>query len=1047
MPNIFDQFKSLVGEQLEKAKQDQDTLQVAARQAADVVAAPPATVAEGMEALNTPESAQVAENSLAVAGSLSPVPGILPKAEAITGVAKGGFSSSLAQAKSLVDEVAAGIETGLFSQADLVAATQRYNAALDKAARHTSQVAARKMPKKFAEGGMVEAEPEGLDRFLLSDQHKKITLSPNHNNEPEGLDDFISAELREEQYGGLGQQTLAALEGGASAATFGLSTGLQTALGADPEAIRQRAEENPLARAVGAGAGLIASSFIPGVGAANLISKGGAAAAGAVGLGKVAGGSFVRQVGADAVKGAFEAALLQGGEEISKAFTNDPKQSAETAMADIGLASVMGGVFGGAAGAALRKLGAVKDAVDSPGTFVSELDRPALDAGEFQASIVHSDTLSTKDKAKILFGLSEEKPDAATIREAGQRIGAPVLEGMTSASKLVQQAEDSLINGVPTLSGMRRRGLYEQGYKAAAGTVDNALGDGSKYTKAELGNIFKSSLKSQISEENAPITAIYGRLKEMSDAVPVGKDLFSGLESQLKNIPEIRVSPNSPSGQMAKRLLNDLENVKTVDDLKVLKSSLWDNLPPTAPAGEKRMASVLSDMLGNLEEKSIINAAKGSLNPVEFGTWQAEKEAASRAYKPFINKVKTLSEQLGKGRVYGVKDALNFLDDLTPEEVTQKLFAKNNSEFLKFFAKEFPEQHALMQEYQKGVLREMASGAGDLSPKVLFNKLNKMEPEILKSVFTADELAKLKDAETYLRAFPKNFNPSGTSGMSAFRSFFESPTGALIGNARDLGIEAFIKMSAKAPEMADASYLGKATVKAAQTTQKAIKAILDPDKVVMPVALAANIASRDKIKRMVEEYSTDPSQMLDKGASNPVPEYNQAFAESMARAVSYLATLKPNTTPANPLDAPPVPNAVEVAKYNRAVDLAQQPLLILKHIKDGTLLESDIAAVRTIYPALYQGLVQKLTDQVIEAKSKGRLIPYNVRLGISQFIGQPLDSTMTATSIMSSQPKPPETPQPGAGKPPSASSMKGLQKMPQTYQTSTQTREQRAQRD
>lgn len=877
--------------------------------------------------------------------------------------------------------------------------------------------------------------PEGLEEFLAA---PASSVAPEPSGVPEGLDAFIEQDLKEEKYGTLGQQALTAVEGAGVGASFGLSTGLEKALGVKPEDMQGRKEVNPGLHTAGEVAGLASSALIPGLGEANLMSKAGLAGAEAVGLGAAKAG-FVSQVGHHAVRSAFEGALFQGGDEVSKAFMEDPTQSAETAITDMGLSAVLGGVFGGAFGAAAQGLKKV-----APGAFVSELDRPALDAGDFVATIKNSDVIEPKAKLGIIEGLTEQKPNAGEIKAAAERLGAPVMEGMTSASKLVQKAEDALISGVPTVSGMKRQQLYASGLQKATGAVDEVLGAEGVHSKAELGNVFKDNIIQKLEEQNAPIKAMYDKLKEVQDIIPIEKDVVASLQDSLSAIKELRVAPSSAEGKMVRRVMDEIGNSKTVDDLKAFKSTI--DVSPTASSGEKRMAGILRDKIGELEEQAIESAAMKAQftgRPVEAAALKAERKAASAGYKAFIGKVQTLSEQLGKGRVHGVQDAINFIRELTPEQVTQRLFSKNNSEFLKFFSKEFPEQMELMKNYQKSALRDAASKSGELSPKVLFNNINKLEPEIQKALFSKEELLRLRDAETYIRAIPEKFNPSGTSGMNAMREFFQSPTGMAIGNARDFALEQFVKLVNQAPEIKNAVALGDATVKGWKMTAKAVKGVFTAGKDTLPSNVVPLITKREKLAKLVAEHSQNPDKLYQIGDNNPVDEYNQAFAATSARAVQYLNSLRPNLDPKSPLDAKMPANPAQTAAYNRALDIAQQPLVVLKHIKDGTLQPQDIVTLKTIYPALYNRLSQGLMSQMIDTVNKGETVPYSTRLGLSLFMGQPLDSTMTPQGISSAQPSPEQQAQRqmDQGKAPAASSMKGLEKLPQQFRTPSQAAE------
>ncbi len=205
----------------------------------------------------------------------------------------------------------------------------------------------------------------------------------------------------------------------------------------------------------------------------------------------------------------------------------------------------------------------------------------------------------------------------------------------------------------------------------------------------------KKSISEQIEEQNAPIKALYDEIKQYHDIIPLSERSGPAIARNIKELQELRLSPSSPEGKLAARVMREIDNLKTVDDVKTYKSMLSRSISPTASSGEKRMVGILSDKLTDLEESSIERFARNNMKtPEAFQKVKGlieQRKAANAQYKEFIGKVKDLSEQLGKGRVYGVQDALNFIKGLTPEQVTNRLFTKNNSQFLKFFEKEFPQ--------------------------------------------------------------------------------------------------------------------------------------------------------------------------------------------------------------------------------------------------------------------------------------------------------------------------------------------------------------------
>lgn len=918
------------------------------------------------------------------------------------------------------------------------------------------QKASRSQPvQKLADGGEVAQSMEATSVNVIDPSSGEIGSIPEADLKDAIAQGYTPAtpeqletHFKTQKYGTLGEQTKTALEGAASGATFGLSTGLETSLGlADAEDIRSRREVNPNVHALGQVAGLAASTLLPGMGEAGLLAKAGKGAASAVGLGG-RGAGYLSQVGADAVKGAFETALFQGGDEISKAFSQDPSSTAEHAVAEIGLAGVLGGVFGGALGATMRGLTKLNP------SFVSELDMPKVESGDLKGTIENSDLIPELKRKGLLEGLTAEKPEAKEIRAAAERLGnAPVLEGMTSSSKLIHDLESSLLNGPPTVSGMARRDAYKEGQKLAESAINEALGDGVSFSKAELGDNLKKSMISKINQESTPINELYDLVKSGTSHIPLSEDAAPAIMNSIKGIQELRLSPSSPEGAIAKRVMNEIKNLKTVDDVKTYKTILNRSISPTASSGEKHMVGVLSDKLSDLERNSVERFALKSADSPEAKNKVLDliqqRKVADAAYKPFKQDLSTLLEQLGKGRVHGAQDAIHFISHLTPEEITTKLFSKKDSEFLKFFEKKFPEEMDLLRSYQKGVLKEKASSSPRWTASLL-RDLNKLEPEIQKSLFKPEELSKIKDAEIYLKSFPANANPSGTAHMEDIKEFFKGPGHIALANVRDAGVEKFIQAVANNESVNQAMSLGKSTVKGWNTASRALKAIFNPDTLQMPAAIVPSEATRNKLDKLVAEYSKDPTQMLGMGDSNPVPEYSAAFAQTGLKAIQYLNAIKPKQSQGGPLDTKREPSAAEKYQYNKALDIAQKPLSILKNIKDGSLTLQDVTTLRTIYPSLYNTLSQRLTDEIIEASRKEILIPYKTRMSMSLFLGQPLDSTMTPSGIMASQmvsqsgqKSAAQLPMQEGVQPKGVKSSPALQKMPGMFQTPEQARQQR----
>lgn len=190
--------------------------------------------------------------------------------------------------------------------------------------------------------------PEGELVSVDSNNLSKATSQGFTQATPDQVDEHFL----QQKYGGVGGELKAAAEGAANAATFGGATAIEKMAGRTDEDILGTRKANPIAYGGGELLGLGASAVVPGLGeasAAKLLGEGGAAAAELLGLGGETAG-LMSKLGAKTVSEAAQMAAYQGGSEISKLIVNDPEQSAQSAISDIGMAALLGAGTGAAFG-------------------------------------------------------------------------------------------------------------------------------------------------------------------------------------------------------------------------------------------------------------------------------------------------------------------------------------------------------------------------------------------------------------------------------------------------------------------------------------------------------------------------------------------------------------------------------------------------------------------------------------------------------------------------------------------------------------------------
>lgn len=186
--------------------------------------------------------------------------------------------------------------------------------------------------------------------------------------------------------------------------------------------------------------------------------------------------------------------------------------------------------------------------------------------------------------------------------------------------------------------------------------------------------------------------------------------------------------------------------------------------------------------------------------------------------------------------------------------------------------------------------------------------------------------------------------------------------------------------------------------------------------------------AREALKNHLTDLSVNPQKLLDVGGSlgESLPGHAAQLGAMAGNAVQYLNGIKPMRSKNRPLDNLSPVDKMDEEKYNKHLDIAQNPMLVLHKAKEGTLSPQELMTLKVLYPQLHKNMLEKVNESLVDAKSKGKDIPYKQRQSLSTLLEEPLDSTMTVpymqAIIKSSMPsEPSQNPQQGKSKPKRAS--------------------------
>lgn len=868
-------------------------------------------------------------------------------------------------------------------------------------------------------------------------------------------------EANQAKYGGLKQQAISGLEGVGQGIAGPLAPMAEKALGVPEEDILGRQKANPITHGVGEAAGLI-GGVATGVGEGALLEMAGKGAAELAGLS--GGTSLAAKIGSSAVSQAAEMAVLQSGNEVSKMILNDPETSAQSAIANVGLAAALGGATGG---------------------FVTGAVNPL-----WKATVgPHVESFFTGFAGK-LGGVEGALGDAeGLIARAGLETPEEI-KAVIDGSPKAHQLHSALSQSDTSYAGKQYQEALHQYNNKAANKIVETLGRSPEQLehlpdldKAVAGRNMGESLVKEIETTSKPISEAYDKTNNEFKNLTIGtedKRLIADKIAQESMEKGWNKAAGNSQMNLADSVMKSLSKQETVADLKNFMSNLRNEHPFGSPTYQaaKSIRNILSDAQESAITKGIIesggSAEQGAAKIAEYRNLKSQ-------YAGMMDKIESLNDHLKVGRYEGPGSFLENLKDMAvtnPEGLANRLSGISKSNILEVLGKDFPETLAHVKNYHVDSLLEKATRraapGSELNANNLVSNIDKMSPQI-KNLIASPEQHETIQAVTKImdRLKDPTHNWSNTartidklthgtpSALSFVASLMGHPVTGVVSHLGKLGFtegKDALKLATlrfmsspqkfEAPAFKAMVQFMNHTAKGLEAINTAIPLVFKPGAQVLSSKMMPDKAEMNKIDEFVNKANENPEILMKMTNGNTgyyLPGHQAALTQSAVQTVQYLQKLKPQPYQPGPLDKKIEPSAADQARYQRALQIAQQPMVVLNHIKQGTIQANDLADLKAMSPALYNLFSQKLSNSMTNAQADGHLIPYKTRMGISLFLGQPIDTSMAPSSIMAAQPQ--NKPAMQQNQPQQPKNMDKLGKSNNSYMTPGQASEARRNKD
>ncbi len=675
----------------------------------------------------------------------------------------------------------------------------------------------------------------------------------------------------------------------------------------------------------------------------------------------------------------------------------------------------------------------------------------------------------------------------AMAADAMEELRSKVINGSKGAYEILEQSgkeiplDDMFSHGVDLVHELREKGTLESKQMASrleeylhqlpteavdapkAKKLIQGLDAISKYDRnasafnndlagqyAQLRHTLDATLKNAVPEYRAAMEPLANDARLLKDLKRYGTP-----EAATSRINSLKNPVNYKNEMPLLRQLEDSTGIKFADKIEAhANPEIVERMTKALPEYEEHQAAAAMEK--SLRDPRVLQALKDAETELPeykaFQKAQVEKEAAINARKELKGLTEGNVESQMRNAELGKPNAKRLLDKIPGIE------GQSLPDMLKLRAAEKALGHGYAEGSRKvnlfggilgGLGGEMLGHAlGGTAIGALFGGISdKYGPQAVKALMDLylDKFGNI--GKMIGKDISKSSAPGRMTSQDAVRAamarFLDKDAALTIGGKLDLGsapsIEGFKSMVEHMDNL----------IKGEQLIKNTAKSVFHPGvESVFPERLHPSDRDIKTLEKRLDAIwnSQNPDEAvkhLGKASGNLgnyMPDHAEAYTEMATNVANYLKTQKPQTVPGGLLDTKPPLSSADKHQWERTLKIAQQPLTVLDHIKKGTLTPKDVQDFRSMFPELYAKVGQELVNSMMNASSKGVIIPYKTRLGASLFLGQAMDSTMTPQAIASAQPKPSQPVQQAQGKPTKKSSS-ALSKMPASYKTPGQARE------
>ena len=773
-------------------------------------------------------------------------------------------------------------------------------------------------------------------------------------------------------YESAGQQLKTVAEGAAQGIAGPLAPWAEThLLGVDPKDIAGREQANPIEHGVSNAAGLV-GGLLTGTGEAGLLAKAGEAGVSALGISSEAG--LAGKLGSQVIKGLIEGSGYGAGDKVTQHILGqgDPNEPVSSTLADIGMSGLLGagigggiGILGEGANASLKEIANSRSG--------QGLKQFLEDFGSKWSSL-------------------EAHPDLA--------------QSMTDELTALQTSTDAASDDIYGASGKKAQAIAKLTEDVTPDQVAKHVGDVSELVRSAPKTLQEDKqFQDSYQAWQSKVTPTRDPISLQPIYTPSASDTFQATDLFKRQLQQYAKFGNPNLSIAEQALRGSFGNLSHGVRKSLEDESIW-NKAGSFQAGLNSATSKYFDpekaFLSKFSEKGltpdgeidrVISPGKINTYVNQLGKPNAEikQDVLSKFLKyneDYRNSINDLHASLGLEsplEATPLAATKSTLGEITPgAEAAQKLSTLGTPVGLSKYLGQ-GKLAAAGAGYElggwKGALAGYAAGhfmpeIGGAIGKAIGRPLNKYAiPAVLK-VLADGNPGSVGAAIEHAGSIAKG---SRTIRDSVAQLFSGEPNAyAAVDSKKKEKIREFVKKGGLPDQIQNQMHA------ASPATNVPIQGFAEGGEVKDQPLPPAEVSRKDHL-------------------SVAYPEHNMLMNAAKGRVYNYLNSIQPQeNVPKLPFDKPPS-TAEQGRSYEKALDLAANPMHIMQHIHGGTLTPDHVKHFTNMWPEVHTELSKKMTEHISKQQMDGERPPYRLRQGMSLFMGTALDSTLTPQNIMAAQ--------------------------------------------